>query len=165
MTQTEHIDVKDTINLCTAIYIFNIVCMLMQFHLWTIAPGMVGLLCIFTYANIKQRETKGTIFESHFRWIVRTFWIGSFYYMILAIAKSAYFLMNSDLSMVMDAVREGETNKLYFLELAYEKNADLALKSYFFVLGSFTLWWAWRALRGVYFIRKGAELPKVTSWI
>ncbi|GAB3440329.1 hypothetical protein GCM10027396_06320 [Insolitispirillum peregrinum] len=33
--------------------------------------GVVGVII----AHIRLKETKGTIFESHLRWLIRTFWL------------------------------------------------------------------------------------------
>lgn len=166
MATTEQTDVRDMTRLCTMLYVCNVLAALTQFHLYTSAFGMVAALCIIVYAYIKRKEMQGTIFENHFHWMIRSFWIGGAVYLpIITIAGTAYFLSMADLQKVMDASWEGEKNEQYLMELLYESNAELLGNMMFFTVCLFALWWTWRMLRGLYFLRKQEPVRNPDSWL
>lgn len=166
MTTTEQTDVKDMTNLCTALYICNIIAALSQFNLYTSAFGIVAALCLLVYAYIKRAELKSTLFESHFHWMIRSFWIGgSVYLPIVTIIGTAFFLYRADLTKVVDASREGEKDQQYLMRLLYESNAALLNKMMLVTVSLFVIWWTWRMLRGLVFIRKQQPVPQANSWL
>jgi uncharacterized membrane protein len=166
MTATEQTDVKDMVNLCTTLYICNIIAALTQFNLYTSAFGIVVALCILIFAYIKRAELKETLFESHFHWMIRSFWIGgSVYLPIVTIIGTAYFLYSADLSKVVEASMEGEKDQTYLMALLYESNAELLYNMMFVTVSLFAIWWTWRMLRGLLFIRKQQPVTKVNSWL
>ncbi len=166
MTATEQTDVKDMVNLCTALYICNIIAALTQFSLYTSAFGIVVALCILIFAYIKRAEFRSTMFESHFNWMIRSFWIGgSVYLPIVTIIGTGVFLYMSDLQKVIDASIEGEKDQTYLMALLYESNAELLYNMMFVTVSLFAVWWTWRMLRGLVFILKQQPVTKVNSWI
>lgn len=166
MATTEQTDVKDMTNLCTALYVSSVLAVLTQFSLYISAFGMAGALCIIVYAYIKRKEMQGTLFESHFHWMIRSFWIGGAVYLpIITVAGTAYFLYMADLQKVIEASQEGETSKPYLMELLYQSNAALLNKMTFFTICLFAIWWTWRMLRGLVFLRKQEPVAKVNTWI
>src|SRR5690606_31925743 len=92
MTSTQNIDARDMTNLCTAVYICYIIGMLMQFHLYSSILGSAIILCVLVFAYVKRKETKGTLFESHFQWMIRSFWIGGAVYLPVATVFVSVFL-------------------------------------------------------------------------
>lgn len=166
MPDTQKTDVKDMVNLCTALYVCNILAILMQFHVMTIMLGGAVALCVVAYAYVKRSDMKGTLFESHFQWMIRSFWIGGAVYLpIMTIASSATFMMLADTEKLYEAVYEGEKDPVYLRNLLFEFNGDLFIKLMLACVIPFALWWIWRMARGIAFIRKGVEVPKVNSWI
>jgi len=166
MTTTEQIDVKDMVNLCTALYICNIIAALTQLNLYASAFGIAGALCILVYAYIKRAELKGTLFESHFHWMIRSFWIGgSVYLPIVTIIGTGYFLYSADLVKVIEATSEGEKSRTYLMELLYDSNAALLNNMRLTTVGLFVIWWTWRMLRGLAFIRRQQPVSKADSWL
>jgi len=166
MTATEQIDIKDLTRLCAALYIGNILAALSQFSVYISAFGMAAVLCITVYAYIKRAELKGTLFETHFHWMIRSFWIGGAVYLpILTVLGTAYFLSNADLTKMADAAWEGEKNRLYLMSLMYESNADLMNRMMLVSTAFFSAWWAWRMLRGLFFLRKQQPVASVNSWL
>ena len=164
--QTQKTDVRDMINLCTALYVCNILALLMQAHIMTVLFGGVITLCVVAYAYIKRAEMKETIFESHFQWMIRTFWIGGAVYLpIMTIAGSATFMAMADTEKLYEAVYEGEKIPLYLRNLLFEFNGDLFTNIFLATTIPFALWWLWRMARGIVFIRKGEAVPKVNSWV
>lgn len=166
MTVTEQTDVKDMVTLCTTLYICNILAALSQFNLYTSAFGIVGALCLLVFAYIKRAELKGTMFESHFQWMIRSFWIGgSVYLPIVTVVGTGVFLYMADLKKVIDASMEGEKNQQYLMSLLYESNAGLLFNMMLVTVGLFFVWWTWRMLRGLFFIRRQQPVTKVNSWL
>ena len=166
MTVTEQTDIKDMTNLCTALYACSVLAVLTQFNLYISAFGMAAALCIIIYAYIKRAEMKGTMFESHFHWMIRSFWIGGAVYLpIVTVAGTAYFLYMADLKKVIEASAEGERNQAYLMSLLYESNAELLGNMMFFTVCLFATWWTWRMLRGLLYLRRQAPVAKVNSWL
>lgn len=166
MPDTQTTDVKDMTNLCTALYACNILAVLMQAHVMTILLGGAVALCVVAYAYVKRAEMKETIFESHFQWMIRTFWIGGAVYLpIMTVVSSLAFVRLADKEKLYEAVYEGEKNPVYLRNLLLEVNGELFTKLMLACAVPFGLWWIWRMARGLVLIRKNAAVPKVNSWI
>lgn len=162
---SETFDLRDMTAITYSIYGILALAMVAQFNLYTFLPGSVAVICAVVYAYIKRKELKDTIFESHYQWMTRTFWIGGAVYLPIAtIVLSVYQLFMMDMTPVFGAMREGDHDVQSLMGMLYENNNQMIFRSSVTVLGIFAAWWWWRCLRGVWQLRKGEPLPRVMSW-
>ncbi len=162
---TENFDAREMTAITYAIYGILALGMVAQFTLYTFLPGSVAVICAVVYAYIKRKELKDTFFESHYRWMTRTFWIGGAVYLPVAtILLSVYQLFAMDMTPLFAAMREGDHDVQSLMGMLYENNSRMIFRSSVAVLGIFAIWWWWRCLRGVWQLRKGQPLPDVMRW-
>ena len=162
---SETFDLRDTTLVTYTIYGILALGMLAQFMIYTVLPGSVAVMCAVVYAYIKRKELKDTIFESHYQWMTRTFWIGGAVYLPIAtILLAVYQLFMMDMSPLFAAMREGDHDVQSLLTMLYENNSNMLFRSLLVVQGTFALWWWWRCLRGAWQLHKGEPLPRVMSW-
>lgn len=159
-------DAKDMKSITQFIYIVLIAGMAAQFVMITIAPGSVAILCAIVYAYIKRKELKGTWFESHYRWMTRSFWIGGAVYLPVAtIALSIFQGLLVDLQPMYAAMYEGEKDVVTLMKIVYDSNDRMMFLSTITMLAVFALWWTVRCLIGLYHLRKEEAVPDVTRWL
>lgn len=162
---TQAFDAREMTSITYAIYGILALGMLMQFTLYTFLPGSVAVICAVVYAYIKRKELKDTLFESHYQWMTRTFWIGGAVYLPVAtILLSIYQLFAMDMTPLFAAMREGDHDVQSLMGMLYENNSRMIFISSVSVLGVFAVWWWWRCLRGFLLLRKGLPLPNVMRW-
>lgn len=158
-------DLRDMTSITYTIYGIYALSMLAQFNIYTVLPGSVAVFCALGYAYFKRKELKGTFFESHYQWLIRTFWIGGAVYLPIAtVGLAAYQAYMMDMTNMFEALHEGEQDIQALIARLYEDNSEMIFRSSAAVLGVFAVWWWWRCLRGVLLLRKGRTFAKVTSW-
>lgn len=140
--------------------------MLAQFNLYTLAPATVALVLALVYAYIKRKELRGTVFENHYQWMTRTFWIGGAVYMPVAtIILAIYQLMKMDMTNMFRAMSDGEQDVTKLIRIMAEDNSGMIFQSAFVLTIVFAVWWWLRCARGLYYLRRGSPLPRVTHWL
>jgi uncharacterized membrane protein len=163
---TDSFDPREMQSIAYVIYAVYVLGMLAQFSLFTFLPGCAAIMCAAGYAHIKRVELKDTIFENHYRWLTRTFWIGGAVLMPAAtVVLSIYQIYMIDMTPLYNAMREGEHDVQKLMELLYENNMRVIFVSFVVTLSLFTIWWLGRCLRGVWYLRKMQAVPDVTRWL
>lgn len=164
--QKDGFNPREATKIAYAVYTILMLGMAAQFTFYTIVPGTVALICAIVYAYIQRRETKGTLFENHYRWMTRSFWIGGAVYLPIAtILLVVYQSFMMDMSQVFQAMYDGEKDPAALIELLYSDNREMMFFSTLTVGAVFALWWWARCLKGLLYLRKGQPLPNVTSWL
>lgn len=163
---TTDVDPREARRIAYVIYAILIIGMAAQFSLYTFAPGTVAVVCAIIYAYIQRKELYGTLFENHYRWITRSFWIGGAVYLPIAtVLMVIYQMIRMDMTEMFRAMYEGEKDTLRLAEILIDSNAQMLLYSAAFVGFAFAIWWWARCFVGLYYLRRGSPLPKVTRWL
>jgi uncharacterized membrane protein len=160
------IDPREARRIAYCIYGVMILGMAAQFSLYTFAPGTVALICAVIYAHLQRKELYGTLFENHYRWMTRSFWIGGAVYLPIAtICMSIYQVMKLDMTEMFRAMYDGEEDPLKLTQLLLSGNAEMILNSTLLLAAVFAVWWWARCLTGLYYLRRGSPLPNVMRWL
>ena len=139
--------------------------MLAQFNMYTLAPATVALILAFIYAYIKRKELRGTVFENHYQWMIRTFWIGGAVYLPIAtIIMSIYQVMKMDMTNMFRIMSEGEKDIPKLLAVMLEDKSEMMIQSALVLAAVFAAWWWLRCARGLYHLYRGSPVPRVTRW-
>ncbi len=127
---------------------------------------IMGLIAIIvTYA--KRNSAKGTIYESHFTWLVRTFWIGGAVF--LPIATIIFTILFITMTDFMEFMQNSVTNlgsgtqqlSIEFVTRNLEKLNNIKLITMIPVL----LWWLIRCYRGAKLAFKNKKINRDNSWL
>jgi uncharacterized membrane protein len=160
------IDPREARQIAYCIYAVLIFGMAAQFNVYTFVPGTVALICAIIYAHLQRKELYGTLFENHYRWMTRSFWIGGAVYLPIAtICMSTYQIMNLDMTDMFRAMYDGEEDPLKLGQVLLNTNATMILNSTLLLGAVFALWWWARCLTGIYYLRRGSPLPNVMRWL
>lgn len=102
---------------------------LMLYILYMVAIFSAGILAVVALVinYVKLNEVQGSIFESHFRWQIRTFWWYLFWNIV---AFAPFFLL----------IFTGDNGSLF---------AGVALSSTAFCIAAIGLSWLWIIYRGI----------------
>jgi len=159
-------DNKVFYRLCLALYIVYGLSCVMQFSPLAILAATGTLLAALIAAHIGRSKAKGTIYESHFQWLVRTFWIGGAVYMPVITVMAAIIIFSEiDQTAVKAAVEAGETSFEALALIMVKENAGVFSMVYFSLFLPFTGWWIYRCVSGVRRLMKGEEVPDPERWI
>ena len=160
------IDPRDARHIAYSMYVVMILGMAAQFNIYTLAPGSVALIAAVVYAHIQRKELYGTLFENHYRWMTRSFWIGGAVYLPIAtVILFIYQMIKMDMTDMFRGLYEGERDPVKLVELLLEKNDAMFLNSAMVIGVAFVLWWWGRCLTGLYYLRRGIPLPNVMRWL
>ena len=154
-------------NLCRLTYIALTVGGLMQFNLATSLIGTIALLIGVGIAYYQPSRVQGSPLESHYQWLIRTFWIGSGVY-LPALLTGVFALMypHLDFMAMMDAVSTGSiADPMQLLSLLIRQVPTWIVTLSFVLGGAFVLWWLYRC--GFGWQRLGQEKPieNVMRWL
>jgi len=159
-------DPREARQIAYSIYAILIFGMAAQFNIYTFLPGSVALICAVIYAHVQRKELYGTLFENHYRWITRSFWIGGAVYLPIAtIGMSLYHVMRMDMTEMFRAMYDGEKDPLKLTQILLEMNSTMIVNSTLLLAAAFALWWWSRCLTGLYYLRRGSPLPNVMRWL
>jgi len=153
-------------DICKILYAAYIASMLMQFSLFTIIPGtLIGIVALLAAYGCRKRFS-GTAFESHCRWLIRTFWIGGTVWLpvMTVIAAGVIFCM-IDLTPIKQAMERGDMlSEIQIAQVIMENNAGLFQWTIWSLTGFFGAWWFLRCGIGLKHLLRGEEIPDVMRW-
>lgn len=165
-TPTADIDPREARRIAYSIYAILILGMVAQFNAYTIIPGTLALICAVIYAHVQCKELYGTLFENHYRWMTRSFWIGGVVYLpITTIILFIYQMIKMDMTDMFRVMYDGERDPLKLAEMLLETNSAMIFNSALILGIVFALWWWSRCLTGLYYLRRGSPLPNVMRWL
>lgn len=133
--------------------------------LWGIAACTATLTLAIILSYVMRRKARGTLYESHFQWLIRTFWIvGGVYLPIVTVAYSIVFFAMADMTPVYQAMEDGAADSLQLTQLLFESNAKLLYNLNLAFGLPFVLWWLWRCWRGFRLLKRNEPVPDVLRW-
>ncbi|MBU6475389.1 MAG: hypothetical protein KGL10_07480 [Alphaproteobacteria bacterium] len=151
---------------CTTLYIVYALGAVLQFFDDTMLAGLLALAIAGALANRNRKKFRGTIFESHLRWMNRTLWIGALALTPAAIALTCLLLFtftdagtlvrtltSGNLDAIMAGTQGYLAGNLIRLEVITETTTALPV-----------LWFVRRCWRGYVFARDAMPVDNVTSW-
>ena len=126
------------------------ICVLIA-QMWWVACGWGLLLAAVVWCYMRRKNVQGhDAFSSHYRWLIRTFWIGVFFVtplFVVATGTVAGHLGIVDLENVPPDT------------MASFRHARWILKGLYFS------WWFGRLLIGYALLRQNREIKHVKTWI
>jgi len=122
-------------------------------------------LCVTGYAYYRDDAMRDTIYATHLRWIVRTFWLGVFVYFPLMTLITTALCLSGDYTAVTQALGEGEKNGHALMTIYIQHNAELMTRATFIVSGIYWFWLLYRGLWGFGFAIFRRPVARVTSWL
>jgi uncharacterized membrane protein len=152
----------------------------MQFSYTTLLEGSFALVMATVILYMKRKETAGTPYETHFTWLLRTFWIGGGVYLpVLSLIGTAFMYPKIDFDVlaqrmmeqgVPEALSSGDSAQIEAMGEKYMAvlNADYGHLLYMVTLAvsmPFIAWWLWRCWKGIAALRAGKPVDKVMSWV
>lgn len=139
----------------------------MQFSVPLAIPGLV-LFTVAYFMNLSgKKRAAGTPYESHMRWLLRTFYIGTCLLLpISAIIAQVVLLSTTDISGYTAALDTGDPAVISAMMSAYlEANATQATIIFTAFLAPVTLWMLWRWWKGGTLAQNAKPVENVTAWI
>lgn len=153
--------------LCFLLYGIFAIGLIMQFiNLITIVLGSAAVLAGIILTYIERGKTRGTIYENHLQWLIRTFWIGGAVYLpVLTVAGIMTLLMTMDRSALTSAFSTGEGTVEGAVQEMMRQNSDLIYYTMLGYTAPFGIWWLWRCWYGYKRLKDKKTIPNVESWI
>jgi uncharacterized membrane protein len=166
MAAEDKTETKTTYYLCMALYaVFGLSCV-MQFSITAILAATAAMTVALVLASIYRRKTKGTFYETHFQWLVRTFWIGGAVYMpFITVAAAIIMYSEMDQSAMIEAMQNGETDHMALAEILIKANQGVFSMLYLSLFLPFTGWWIYRCVAGVRRLMRKEAMPDPLRWI
>lgn len=158
---------KNLGTLCKYLYGIYALTMLLQMSIDTILVGLLGMVVALVLTYVKQPAAKGTIYETHLRWMLRTFWIGGGVYLpVMTLAGFAVFYPSINIAPLQDAMYAGEiTDPQQIYDLLLRDNKMLIWGTAFATMGPIMAWWLWRSWKGYKALKDGKPVENVMSWL
>ena len=151
--------------LCLSLYAIYFLSMVMQLAPQTMALGSISMIIGIILVYAQRRKAKGTIFESHFHWLYRTFWIaGGVYLPLTTIIGAGVMFSYVDMASMNTAIEAGsdmETLKKVFME----QNETLIWVSAVISVLPVAIWWFWRCYKGYTHLKFSEPVSDVMSWL
>jgi uncharacterized membrane protein len=153
--------------LCMTLYGLYVAGVLLQFTtplLVTLGALFMTIVLILAYS--KRKETRGTLFESHFHWMIRTFWIGTGIFLpIIFVLSMVAMWFGTNWEPLAAAMSTGDPGALSEAAGTYMKDNELRLLLITF--GSMlpaALWWINRCWVGYKRLKDSLPIENPQAW-
>lgn len=156
---------KKTKDLCKALYALLVLGALLQFTQQTVLIGMVALLAAAWIATKMRKKSQDSLYQNHFHWIQRTFWIGSGVLTPIAIIISTILILAfTNVLQELSHVSSGAVSMDQVDQ--YMQNSMDKISLYIMATSLPTLaWWLRRCWVGYRSLRNEKPIEKVMSWL
>ncbi len=152
---------------CRTLYIVYALGAVLQFFDDTMLAGMFAIAAAGFIAGRNKAKFRGTIFESHLRWMIRSLWIGGVFMIPATLLLTMLLLFAfTDLGALVHAFMSRDTDVIMGAVQNYLA-ANMTRLSV--ITGLVTAlpvaWFVHRCWRGYELLRGGLPVDNVTSWI
>lgn len=154
---------KDPQKQILTIYAIYVVSSLLQFFNETVLVGLLALVIgyILNHSKKLKEEVKNTPYDSHLRWMSRTFWIGTAVLTPLAMILAGFIVWNfTDLPSIITTMESNPEAAMG----AITKDATKASRIADACMIPAVIWWIRRCWRGYELARAEMPVDDVTSW-
>jgi uncharacterized membrane protein len=147
-------------------------------------PLMIGLSTILmlgaiVMAYVWHGKAGEGVLETHFHWLIRTFWIGGAVYLpVLTILACITVISIVDMTELHEAIRTAALENApgspaddqsivinTVLKTVWDQHGGMIMA----ITGAFTLpfviWWFWRCIKGFRLLKAGKPVENVTRWL
>jgi len=164
---TEDKKTKKLKNICIIIYGFYALSAVLQFNQATLLIGLL-VLVIGYILNVDKKnvqQAKDTIFKNHFRWALRTFWIGTAVLLPLAtIIATALIMQFTEVTSIIDSLNNQDELMLNIKNYMENDMTKVTLLSMIPML-PVLVWWLRRCWYGYELLKQNKTIENVTSWL
>ena len=151
--------------LCTFLYFAYTASMAMMVFPQTMVMGTIAIIIAVGLAYVKRTAAKGSAYESHYTWLIRTFWIGTGVYMPVIILIMMAVIFTMDFSSVLEAASAGNTDVSRMTTNFILQNKGPALYATFGLSALYTAWWLWRCMTGYSYLKDEKPVVHVRTWL
>jgi uncharacterized membrane protein len=159
----EKMDFKKLLMLLYGIYAGS---MIMQFFEQTMIPGFLAMVIAVIIVYNKKENTAGGIFETHIRWLIRTFWIGTgLFFPFSLVVATILILLFTDMDIITNAAVSGDPDTIMasydaYFRASMDKIMLFSIISFIPTAG----WWLWRCWTGYALLKEDQAVDNVTRW-
>jgi len=163
MTDTE----KKNENLrksCTWLYAANALSAVLQLadDLNVGLAGVLLMVIIGIVDNSKKKAAQDTPYASHLRWMNRTIWIGSLYFIVCLIIGFALVVALTDTSFILAGDPDAVMNGFQSYVARYQTRIAVITAV---TMAPPVIWWIRRCWIGYSLLKEDKPVEKVTSWL
>ena len=158
---------KNHVLLCKYSYIIFAISGLMQFSITLMLLGMLAMTISLILLYAQRAEVRDTPLESHFQWLIRTFWIGGGVYLpVVTVIAFCIIYPNLDISLLYDAIASGQVTSIEEMGDAVMSQNKWLFTGVFAALGlPFIAWWLYRCWKGYRLLEQQKSIVNATSWL
>ena len=154
--------------LCRMLYGIFAFSLVLQFgNMWSALVGSLAVIAGIILVYMERKKARGSLYENHLHWLVRTFWIGGAVYMpVVTVLGSIVFLTMADTTVLMQSVNSPElqVNAQDLAQKFITTNMGLLRWTMLGFMAPFGIWWLWRCWYGFKRLSEGKPIPNVMSW-
>ncbi len=152
-------------DLCKTLYGLLALSAFMQFSEQTLLIGLIAMITTLWIASKKRKTSAGTIFQSHYQWMQRTFWIGTGVIIPIAVVISTVLIICfTDILQALSNISSGVVSMNQIDQYMNERMGKISL--YISVTTIPTLiWWVRRCWNGFKLLKEDKPVEKVMSWL
>lgn len=153
--------------LCMVLYGLYVAGILLQFTTpLLVALGGLFLTIVVILAYTKKKELRGTPFESHFHWMIRTFWIGTGIFLpVIFVLSMVAMWFGTNWESLANAMSMGDPGAMSEAANTYMKENEVRLLLITF--GSMlpaAIWWINRCWLGYKRVKDILPIENPKAW-
>lgn len=152
--------------LCTLLYGMFAASMTLQFFEETMLFGFLVMVLSIAIAYFRRDAAQGML-ESHFHWLIRTFWIGTGVLLPISLVLAAcLILFYTDMNVIINASASGDPQAVIDSYDAYfTSNYNKIMMFTIVSMLPAALWWLYRCWTGYALLRKDQPVDRVERWL
>lgn len=152
-------------NTCLALYLIFIAAIFLQFSIMASIVSSILVIVALVIAYRQRKKSNDTIFESHFHWIIRTFWIGGTVYLPVLTIAIGIMLYSIAVPIIQTAYDSGVTDPAAIEDLVMQQAGPKLMAYSGIILLPFAIWWLYRCGKGVKLVLEAKPIENVDSWV
>ncbi|MDD9899820.1 MAG: hypothetical protein OXT65_02445 [Alphaproteobacteria bacterium] len=163
-TETENKKACETI---ATIYGFFALSTLLSFIPFpqTMLLGTAGYLIAIAAAYIYKNKYTEPPYDTHFRWVIRTFWIGTGIYLPIMMVLMTVMVMSSvNYGVIYLSMQSGAPLDLERMTADLIRSNAAVFVEAALILFAYVCWWWYRCIKGYLALRKNKPIENVTTW-
>ncbi len=153
-------------NACITVYIVYALGAVLQFFDRTMLAGLIAITLAGFIANQNRKNVKGTVFESHLRWMNRTLWIGALVIVPLAVILTGVMIfVFTDAASFVHALLSGNPHIISSAIKKYFSGNMMRISVIAYITTALPVTWVvHRCWRGYVLAHAGKPVENVTRW-
>ncbi|MCK5556064.1 MAG: hypothetical protein KAI76_07495 [Alphaproteobacteria bacterium] len=160
-------NIIDYKKLCITLYGVYALSAVLQFFFETVLLGIIALVIAYILTAVNRARAKDTIYDSHFQWLSRTFWIGGGVIVPAAAVIAAILIWNlTDIAFLASSMRGDDPAAMMSGIQSYMDNnmTKVSLITMATIVPT-AIWWIRRCWVGYVLVKVGKPVENVKSWL